>query len=128
MSVYILARKDKLLYHFGILINDSLVLHFASKTNNMFASDQTVRLDKVGDFAIERKIEKVCEIIGEPTAEIMNRASEYWGNKQKYSLHSNNCILFVLWCLKIQERRTIFTVIRYYLKYCNEIRKVKGEV
>ena len=125
MSVYILARKDKLLYHFGILMNDNIVIHFASKTNNMFAGDQLVRFDKVEDFAIQREIIKVYEISGQLIGEITDRAKQYWGNNKKYTLNNNNCILFVLWCLKIQERRNLVTVIRYYLHYCAMIHKVK---
>ena len=125
MSVYILARKDKLLYHFGILMNDNIVIHFASKTNNMFAGDQLVRFDKVEDFAIQREIIKVYEISGQLIGEITDRAKQYWGNNKKYTLNNNNCILFVLWCLKIQEKRNLVTVIRYYLHYCAMIHKVK---
>lgn len=117
MSVYILARKDKLFYHFGVLVNDDKVIHFASKTNNMFAGDQIVRVDQIEDFAIGREIKKVYEILEHSSDEIINRAKEYWGNSKKYSLNSNNCILFILWCLKVSESRNFITVVKYYLIY-----------
>ena len=117
MSVYIIARKDKLLYHFGILLESGRVLHYGSITNNMFACDQGIKCDNLDDFARQRKVRVVDIITKLPEAMILNRTKTYLIEKNKYSIRKNNCILFVLWCLKIEERKSFLIVLKYYIRY-----------
>lgn len=110
-----------LFYHFGLMLNDKNVIHFASKSNNMFAGDQGVRINTIEDFSINRKTTLVYCVKDVDSVNIMNRAQNYWGNRETYSLHNNNCILFILWCLTMEEKRNIFTVVKYYVLFCKRI-------
>lgn len=118
MSVCVIGRKDKFFYHFGIMIDNNKVLHFASKTNDMFARDQQVKKESLEEFSNGRKVEIVYEVPRVREDIIETRAESYWGNNMKYSLRSNNCILFVLWCLHAKIRQEFGIVVQYYIKYC----------
>lgn len=114
MSVKIITRKDRLYYHFGILLESEQVLHYASKTNNMFMGDQIVRDDNLTGFSNYKKVSILYSLDNINDDEIIGRAKHYFGRKEKYNLVSNNCITFVLWCLTGQRKYNVTDIFRYY--------------
>ncbi len=117
MNAYVITRKDKLFFHFGILLPSGYVLHFASKTNNMFAGDQTVKKDPIEQFALQRKTEILYQIPIINEQELIKSAFSYWGKNEKYSLLRNNCITFIFWCLYNIQNCRFSLVLCYYINY-----------
>ncbi len=117
MSVSIVTRKDRLITHFGIQLSSGNVLHFASKTNNMFAGNQIVRNDSFDEFAIQRRVKVLYRIKDVDEAVILKRSAEYYGNRKQYSLRYNNCITFILWCLQEKRNYGVFFVPIYYVRH-----------
>jgi len=116
MGIFVITRKDRIFFHFGILLNSGRVLHFASKTNNMFAHDQTVKDDSLAQFSLQRKTKIMYQIYDIDDQTIQKRAKEYWGMNVKYSLQHNNCITFVLSCLYDEVNFCFWKVLNYYMK------------
>lgn len=117
MNVSIIARKDKLFFHFGILLSSGRVLHFASKTNNMFARNQTVREDSFNEFSIQRQTKILCQIPDIEDSILIQRAIKYWGQNMNYSLSHNNCITFIIWCLYGKSNLCFKHTFYFYIKH-----------
>lgn len=116
MGIFVITRRDRLFFHFGILLNSGRILHFASKTNNMFAHDQTVKEESFVQFSLQRKTKILYQIYGLNDQTVQKRAREYWGKNIKYSLQYNNCITFVLSCLYNETNFCFWKVLNYYIK------------
>lgn len=123
MGVEIIMRKDKLYYHFGIMVEADRVLHYASKTNNMFKHNQVVRDDTLRGFSNDRKAIVVYHLTEADIEKIKQRAVHCYGIGRRYGLLSNNCITFILWCLTGDRECNFTDVIKYYIR---SIWQIKG--
>lgn len=115
--MYLIKRKDKFFTHVGLLINEDIILHYASKTNNMFSKNQEVRVSNLKEFSNGRKVfwSELNENIDYTV--LQQNANSFKSNGKKYNFLTNNCIPFILSCLNGKNTISIFEMIKGMIKY-----------
>lgn len=115
--MYIAKRKDRLLTHIGLYVDDDMVIHFGSKTRNMFANDQEIQFCSFQEFSHGRKVflTKITESIEVDT--LFERAAKIRDSQRKYHLLRNNCISFVLMCLHDSEDTSVIEMLWAMIQY-----------
>ncbi|MCI8956312.1 hypothetical protein AMURIS_04369 [Acetatifactor muris] len=109
----LIIRKDKIFTHIGIYLDDTMILHYSSKTNNFFRNDKIVKCNSIEEFKRDRKI-RLIECKEKIYGEEFKRAIETFIRRQEdYHIIKNNCYTFVLWCL-YHKRRTSLKDIFYF--------------
>lgn len=114
----LIIRKDKVFTHIGIYLDDTMILHYSSKTNNFFRNDKIVKCNNIEEFKRDRKI-KLIKCKKKVYIEELKRAIEIFIDRQEdYHIIKNNCYTFVLWCL-YQKRQTSLRDILYFANNYN---------
>lgn len=116
-KLYIIKRKDRLLTHIGLCVDESMVIHFGSKTGNMFAKDKDVLFCSIQEFSHGRKvyltpIEECIEL-----STICDRATRIKNSQRKYRLLKNNCISFVLMCINGTDSASFADILQMVIHY-----------
>lgn len=114
----LIIRKDKIFTHIGIYLDDTMILHYSSKTNNFFRNDKIVKCNNIEEFKRERKV-KLIECKREICIEELRQSAKIFIQRQEaYHIIKNNCYTFVLWCL-YQKRRTSLKDILHFANSYN---------
>lgn len=115
--MYLIKRKDKFFTHVGLFVNEDTILHYASKTNNMFSKNQEVRISTLKEFSNGRKVfwSALNETIDYKV--IQQNANLFKNNGKKYNFLTNNCISFILSCLHGENTISIYEMIKGMIKY-----------
>ena len=115
--MYLLKRKDKVFTHVGLYVDDHTILHYGSKTNNMFAGDHEVQISSLAAFANGRKVTRKRIEENVELGTLYVRVEKIKSNKKKYNIFANNCISFILMCLYGREEISFAEMIKGMLKY-----------
>lgn len=98
-EIYLIKRYGKILVHVGIYVNDDLVYHYATQKNCVLTGRHVVKKSTLTEFALNRKVEYVfLRKIQLDTVE--RRAKEFSKMNRFYNIVTNNCVTFLLYCLK----------------------------
>lgn len=115
--MYLIKRKDKLFTHVGLYIDEYTIFHYASKTNDMFSTDQDVRISPLSEFSNGRKIFKIELDENIDLKTIYQRAQVFKNNGRRYNILTNNCISFVLSCLYGKSKVSIYSMFKGMMMY-----------
>ena len=114
MVEFIIRRKWKLLFHLGILMNDSTVAHFASSSCNFMNRDQTIKISSVEEFSMDRNTVRVAIPLAVHDV-AHSRIETFRKGQSKYNFFTNNCITFVIFCA-YGRRCTLFEMIEFIFR------------
>ena len=97
------------------MLDDNTVIHYASKTNNMFAKDQAIRISSIDEFSNNRIIykEKLYDTID--LGVLYERVQKFDNSGKKYNFITNNCFSFVFTCLN--GSTTVVDTLKNIFKY-----------
>lgn len=115
--MYLIIRKDRLLTHIGLYLENFGILHYASLTNNFWGKDKAIKTDTLASFSMGR-IVKIIPISKKISNDyIVSKAFSFPGAIHEYHIIHNNCYTFVLWCLYGQKNTRLSDILSFASTY-----------
>lgn len=98
-EIYLIKRYGKVLIHVGIYVNNDLIYHYASQKNCVLIGRYVVKKSTLMEFSSSRKVEYI--FLQKIQLDIVERrAKEFSKVNRFYNIITNNCVTFLLYCLK----------------------------
>lgn len=114
-NIYLIKRYGKILIHVGIYVNDDLVYHYATRRNCALTGGHIVKKSTAIEFSLNRRIEYI--FLQKIQLDIVDRrAEEFSRMSRSYNLITNNCVTFLLYCLK-GEKISVLEMVHFALYY-----------
>ena len=115
--MYLIIRKDKLLTHIGIYIENYGIVHYASLTNNFFGKDKVVKKDNLASFSLGRLVRIIPIMCSSSKEDVISKSSIFPGALHDYHIIHNNCYTFVFWCLYGKCYTRFSDMMKFAFKY-----------